>query len=124
MNNLIIEETIFTPRIEFNKNGTLLMKGKSYPENSFEFFEPVMDWIEEYFESNAQYKTIFNIEITYFNSSTSKVLFDMLDLFEENCDEHQIEVNWIYDKDDESSKEAGEDIIEDFESLKIKLIIK
>ncbi len=124
MDNLTIKETTYTPQIDFNIEGTLSMKGKSYPENAFEFYEPVMDWIEEYFENNAKDKTIFDIEITYFNSSTSKVLFDMLDLFEENCNDHSVTVNWIYDKDDESSKEAGEDIIEDFEDLEINLVTK
>ena len=124
MENLTIKETTYTPEIHFDIEGTLSMKGKSYPENAFEFYEPVMDWIEKYFESNAKDKTVFSIEITYFNSSTSKVLFDMLDLFEENSSEHSIEVNWIYDKEDESSKEAGEDIDEDFENLKINLVTK
>jgi hypothetical protein len=124
MDNLTIKETTYTPEIVFGTDGTLSMKGKSYPENAFEFYEPVMDWLEEYFENNAKEKTTFDIEITYFNSSTSKVLFDMLDLFEENCKDNTITINWIYDQEDESSKEAGEDIIEDFEDLEINLVTK
>lgn len=124
MDNLTIKETTYTPEILFNTDGTLSMKGKSYPENAFEFYEPIMDWLEEYFENNAKEKTTFDLEITYFNSSTSKVLFDMLDLFEENSKDNSIVINWIYDKDDESSKEAGEDIIEDFEDLEINLVTK
>ena len=46
------------------------------------------------------------------------------DLLEENAAKNIIEINWIYDKDNESAEEAGEDFIEDFEDLNIKLIEK
>lgn len=124
MENLHIKQDIYTPEIILNTTGDISIKGKSYPENAFEFFEPIMDWIEQYFESTTNDKTTINLEITYFNSSTSKVLFDLFDILEENCDSKDIQVNWIYDKEDESSKEAGEEFIEDFESLKINLLEK
>jgi hypothetical protein len=35
-----------------------------------------------------------------------------------------ITINWIYDKENESIEEAGEDFIEDFENLNINLVTK
>ena len=64
------------------------------------------------------------MEIIYFNSSSSKLFFDLFDLLEENNDENGIEINWIYDEENESALEAGEDFIEDFENLKINLVQK
>jgi len=123
MKNLIIEETKYTPKIELDVNGTISLIGKSYPENTFEFYAPVMEWIEKYFE-NAQEKTVVNLEIIYFNSSSSKLFFDLFDLLEEESSSNSIEINWIYDEENESALEAGEDFIEDFEDLKINLVIK
>ena len=44
-----IDATNYTPEIIFNeKNKTILLKGKSLPENSTEFYTPVLEWISEY----------------------------------------------------------------------------
>ncbi len=124
MKNLEVEATKYTPEIKLDVKGTLSLVGKSYPENTFEFYAPLMSWIEEYFDSNAADKTVVNMEIIYFNSSSSKLFFDFFDLLEDNSSENTIEINWIYDEENESAEEAGEDFIEDFEDLNIKLVIK
>jgi len=125
MDNLTIEETKYTPKIDLDAlNGTVSMAGKSYPENTFEFYEPVMKWLEEYFETSAKEETNVNLEIIYFNSSSSKLFFDLFDLLEENKDQHKITINWIYDGENESALEAGEDFQEDFEELTINLVEK
>ena len=124
MENLTIEATKYTPQIELNINGSISLVGKSYPENTFEFYTPVMNWVEEYFENSPKEKTIVNMEIIYFNSSSSKLFFDFFDLLEEESTSNNIEINWIYDEDNESALEAGEDFIEDFENLKINLVTK
>jgi len=124
MENLNIAETKYTPVINLDINGTISMVGKSYPENTFEFYAPMMDWIKEYFETSAKDTTTVNLEITYFNSSSSKLFFDFFDLLEENNDDHDIAINWIFDEENESAEEAGEDFIEDFEDLNIELVTK
>ena len=124
MENLKLEATKYTPEINLDTNGTISLSGKSYPENTFEFYAPMMKWLEEYFETSAADKTVVNIEIIYFNSSSSKLFFDFFDLLEENSNDHKIEINWIYDEENESALEAGEDFIEDFEELTINLVQK
>jgi hypothetical protein len=124
MKNLSLEETRYTPKITLDTNGIISLVGKSYPENTFEFYAPVIDWVKEYFETSAKEITTINMEIIYFNSSSSKVFFDFFDLLEEYNDECNIEINWIFDDENESAEEAGEDFIEDFEDLNIKLVTK
>ena len=124
MENLNIEETKYTPKITLDPSGTISLEGKSYPENTFEFYTPMMDWIKEYFETTPADVTTINMEITYFNSSSSKLFFDFFDLLEENSDNNTIKINWIFDEENESAEEAGEDFIEDFEGLDIKLVTK
>ena len=125
MENLNIDETKYTPKISLDvEKGIVEITGKSYPENTFEFYAPVMEWVKEYFETSVKEKTTINIEISYFNSSSSKLLFDFFDLIEENMDKSDIEINWIFDAENESAEEAGEDFIEDFETLNINLVTK
>ena len=124
MENLKLEATKYTPEISLDSSGIISLVGKSYPENTFEFYAPMMKWLEEYFEETSVDKTVINMEIIYFNSSSSKLFFDFFDLLEENTEEHDIEINWIYDEENESAQEAGEDFIEDFENLNIKLVAK
>ena len=48
----------------------------------------------------------------------------MLNGYEESSEDNTIKINWIYDEENESAEEAGEDFIEDFEDLDIELVIK
>ena len=124
MENLQIQATKYTPEIILDAKGVMSLIGKSYPENTFNFYAPLMQWTEDYFKAEPTTKTIVNMEIIYFNSSSSKLFFDFFDLLEENSSKHTIEINWIYDEENESAEEAGEDFIEDFEKLNINLVTK
>ena len=104
--------------------GLISIVGKSYPENTFEFYMPVLEWTEKYFKKSVVDSLVVNVEILYFNSSSSKLFFDFFDLLEENGDKCSIKINWIYHPENESALEAGEDFIEDFENLDINLVIK
>lgn len=124
MEKLYLEASQYTPKIELDPAGVMTFIGKSYPENTFEFYYCVAEWFKTYFKQKLTNKTIINFEIIYFNSSSSKFFFDLFDLFEDNCNEFNIEVNWYYDEHNESALEAGEDFKEDFEKLSINLLKK
>lgn len=126
MDNLLLEETKYTPLIHLDaQKGIFKLSGKSYPENTFEFYKPMMDWVEEYFSGKEKEKTVVNIEIIYFNSSSSKLFFDFFDLLEEAHNKGKnIEINWLFDKENEVAQEAGEDFKEDFEDLNFNLVTK
>ncbi|MBF0539073.1 MAG: DUF1987 domain-containing protein [Nitrospirae bacterium] len=125
MDNLNIEATKVSPRIAFNaETGVMELSGKSYPENTFDFYRPVMAWLKSYFEQAITTQVVFNLRIVYFNSSSSKLLYDMFDLIEEAQGRgYEIVINWIYDKDNESAEESGMDFKEDFESLRFNMVI-
>lgn len=124
MENLQIEKTNYTPKFDFDaKKGILSISGRSYPENTFELYKPVNEWIENYLKENNNEKTIVNLELTYLNSSSLKSYFDMFDMFEDAVENGQnIEINWIYESDDDIIEETGEDFISDFLELNIKLV--
>ena len=51
MKELIINETQNTPGVNFNPfDGILEIEGKSIPEKPDEFYNPLLDWINQYFE--------------------------------------------------------------------------
>ena len=128
MENLNIEATQSTPNINFDVSGKLSITGKSYPENTFEFYAPVMAWVRTYFSSDSSPRELtLDIEITYFNTSSSKLFFDFFDFFnhlDKNQGDFNVIVNWIYDEENESALEAGEDFVDDFDNLNIKLVPK
>jgi len=124
MENLLIEATKYTPKINFDMDSARLeIRGKSYPENTFEFYEPILTWIKHFLDNNSDKTVTFDLEIIYYNSSSSKALFDLFDIVEEAVEEgSNILINWYYDEDNETALEAGEDFIEDFENLNFNLI--
>ena len=126
MENLIIKATKYTPEINLDKNTNIMnIVGKSYPENTFEFYKPVLNWIEEYFQTKIEAEVLFNLDLEYLNSSSLKAYFDIFDILETAHENGvKITIKWIYDEDNDISEETGEDFIEDFETLNIKLVVK
>ncbi len=126
MDNLHIDLTKNTPKIDFDATaGVLEFKGKSYPENSFEFYKPVQDWIDLYFKESTNKKTLVNFDINYLNSSSIKFYFDLFDMLETSAEGNMyIEIQWHYHADDDMTLEVGEDFKEDYEDLNMILIEK
>ena len=124
MENLKLEKTNYIPEFDLNaQTGVLSIRGRSYPENTFEVYKPINEWIKNYLKDTSNEKTVVYLELTYLNSSSLKAYFDIFDLFEEATkDGKVIEISWIYESEDDIIEETGEDFIEDFESLKIKLV--
>lgn len=107
MESIKLEGTPKTPTVEFSaENGVLLLKGRSIPENSIEFYKPLIDWIENY-SACAGSKTVLNVQLEYFNTSSSKCLLDVFKKLERISD--PVAINWYYEEDDEDMLEAGED---------------
>lgn len=107
MEDIRIEGTAKTPTVNFvGTNGTLELKGRSIPENSIEFYKPLIDWIESYARS-AKANTRVDVQLEYFNTSSSKCILDLFKKLEGVGGE--IVVQWYYEEDDEDMLEAGED---------------
>ena len=110
MEPLIIEGTPKTPTVKFDaESGVIEIKGRSIPENSVEFYKPLVDWLEEY-KANPAQKTQVNIQLEYFNTSSSKCILDVFKKLEAiHKAKNDVEINWYYEEDDEDMLEAGED---------------
>ena len=107
MEDLKQEGSAKTPEVEFNASGELLLKGRSIPENSIEFYKPLIEWIESYSESPNS-STVLNVQLEYFNTSSSKCILDVFKKLE-SVTGSEVSIKWYYEEDDEDMLEAGED---------------
>ena len=127
MDDFKIEAGKYVPGICFDsKNNIFDIKGDSYPENTTELYTPVFVWLEAYLGSlEKNMEIMFNMELRYFNSSSSQVLTNFFGIMEEYaCNGMKVIINWIYDKENEIALEHGEDFQEDAEALVFNLVQK
>ncbi|MBK6264251.1 DUF1987 domain-containing protein [Marivirga sp. S37H4] len=105
-----LEATPKTPRLDFNPDAdTFVISGRSIPENSIEFYKPLLDWLENYV-SNPKKSIIFEVKLEYFNTSSSKCMVEIFRKFEKiHSAGHELTVEWYYDEEDEDMQESGED---------------
>ena len=110
MEELVIQSTSLTPGIKFDAVlGQFELKGRSIPENSLEFYQPVYEWLDAYLESPKE-KTVVNVQFDYFNTSSSKCILDILKRIDKLEDMGKdVLIKWFYDENDEDMMEAGED---------------
>jgi len=110
METISIKGTAKTPTVEFNaENGKVEIKGRSIPENSIEFYKPLVDWLDTYAAAPKE-QTEVNIQLEYFNTSSSKCILDVFKKLEVIHKEgHDVKINWFFEEDDEDMLEAGED---------------
>ena len=111
MDSINIEGTPKTPTISFDAETSVIeIKGRSIPENSIEFYKPLVDWLDK-FADVAQGTVNVNIQLEYFNTSSSKCILDVFKKLEnlQNRNRAEVVINWYYEEDDEDMLEAGED---------------
>jgi len=91
------------------------ISGRSLPEDVVAFYEPILEWLDEYAEKPLS-KTVFDFKLEYFNTASSKLLLDVLLKLEDMFDDgNDVLVRWHFPDDDEDMEEAGEeyaDIVE------------
>lgn len=110
MGKISIEGTSKTPTVLFDsEDGVMELKGRSIPENSIEFYKPIVECLDEYVGAPKD-KTSVNIQLEYFNTSSSKCILDLFKKLEAiHKGGNEVVINWHYEEDDEDMLEAGED---------------
>ena len=127
MERLEIAATRSSPAVRFDADARLFtIAGESYPENTAKFYLPLLKWLEEYFKStDSEQAFVLTLDIPYCNSSSTKVLMDLLYLLDSAVAEGRaVTVKWLYDTHNENACETGEELQEDFECLTFDLIEK
>jgi hypothetical protein len=109
MKKLIVNKTLNTPAVLFDpETGIFSIEGRSIPENPGDFYDPLQKWLSDYFKEPAK-KTIFNVNLDYVNSGSSKYLLGIFRIFKKfHHEKEDIEINWYYEEDDEAIESLGE----------------
>lgn len=109
MSDFYIKKTFNTPEVLLNySDGKFRMEGRSIPEDPAEFYEEIINNLNDYYNDPKPLTTI-ELKLEYVNSGSSKWLIDIFRLIKTNYDKgFQCKVLWYYDADDESIQELGQ----------------
>lgn len=115
MKSLVINtesDSPYYPGVFFNsETGICEISGESYMEEAYKFYLPLINWIKE-FVINEKKPIELNFKLIYFNTSSSRLILDILDILKKFRDDgKEVKVNWHFDPDDPDVK----DEVEDFE---------
>lgn len=111
---IVIKATDKTPLVEYNRDkGEFSLRGRSMPEDPLRFYLLVLELFADYIKHTPAEHTVFNFHFEYFNTASSKFLFDILKKIE-LLPQHNygVTINWYYDKYDEDIRDAGENYSE------------
>lgn len=125
MEDLVVQgshKDFFIPSVNFNSgNGICEISGESFLEDTVEFYKPLISWLEQYTQ-DVKKPLAFIVKLTYFNTSTSRCILDMLNVLKDYEDGGgEVVINWHYDENDIDMEEDIEDYMIDT-GLDINLI--
>jgi hypothetical protein len=105
MESLILQATEDTPKIVFNKqNNEFLIAERSLPENAYDFYKPIYDWLEQYILDPLD-ETELHVKLDYFNTASAKQLGKIFNLLENI--KSSLFIKWHYFADDHDMLDSG-----------------
>lgn len=119
------EKTGSTPYILIDEEKAYMkFEGESFHENVVEFYRDVSQWLEAFLKTDFDH-FVFDCELKYFNSSTAKLLFNMLLEMDECASSgKKITLNWITTADNDIIIECGEDFQEEVAHLEFNMVVE
>jgi hypothetical protein len=118
MDNIKIPGSTRTPAVSFDfVQHRFRISGESYPEDVTIFYNPLLESLDRYLSENGIKFCQFNFELIYFNSSSAKVIMMLMEKLDAAAANGvQVDVHWLYDPEDETMEELGEEFGEDLEN--------
>jgi len=114
---LEIEKTNMTPYVLIDESKRYMsFKGESYHSNAIEFFSEISDWLGRFLKTDFD-KFTFDCELRFFNSSSVKILLNMLLDMDDAKNAKNITVNWIAPANNAIIIECGEDFKTDLKNI-------
>lgn len=107
MSPLAIEQTEDTPMIALNRESDSFdISGRSLPEDSINFYAPIVEWFENYVQSPRE-ETNFVFHFEYISTSSTKQVMKLILLLNELNKTKKVNVFWKFDRDDDDMKQTG-----------------
>lgn len=119
-----VEGTKSSPRMYCDPASRVLeISGESYPENCQRLYGPLFDWLQEFLARDAAGPVVLNMEVRYFNSSTSRTFMNLFDLLDEQAGQGRpVVVNWRFHEENDTARECGEEFQDDVSHLAFNLV--
>ena len=119
MEHLFIAATPSSPEVDFEfARNVLSLKGESYPENAAVFYGEAITRLRKYLAACENTTITVNVALTYFNSSSTKMLFSMFGALNEASERgNRICLHWFHDEDDDTMLEFGQELQDDFPAI-------
>ncbi len=110
MKKLFIKETLNSPKVLFEPaKKRYEISGKSFPENSKTFYQPVFEWIDDAAANDGE-KIQLSLNFDYISSSSVITIKQLLTKIKGLCDKGaQIQILWHYDAADPDIRDIGEE---------------
>ena len=108
---LNISATADKPEVNLNpQQNTFEISGKSLPEDARLFYDPIIEWFEDY-TNKPNDLTEFNLKLNYFNSSSARKIVELLSVLEKlKEDGKEARIIWHYKSYDDIMRERGEEV--------------
>jgi hypothetical protein len=96
----IYPELVYYPIVDFNYlTGECVISGESYMEETYKFYLPVINWLKNYIAEKKP--VVFTVKLTYFNTSSSRMLLEMLLILKQYKESGgDVNVVWFYKSND------------------------
>jgi hypothetical protein len=107
--------TVSTPWVRLDPaSGRIELVGESYPANSFEFYQPIVEWLGAYLEHDRAAPVHLELELSYVNTGSIKSMLDIFDMLEHAHQEGRpVKVVWKYDSRNQRALETADEFSED-----------
>jgi hypothetical protein len=110
LNRVEIKAGVDTPYVLLDPDsGICSFEGKSYPPDVLKFYEPIIEWFDDFRYFGTEGLSV-NFKLDYYNTASSKILLELFYKLEELYKEgKKILIKWYYPDDDEEMLEVGEE---------------
>ena len=109
MEGIKYEATDRTPFIEGSiTTGEITIRGRSYPEDAPEFFQPFRDWLPEFYQKTPAGIHVI-LDLDYMNTATTTLIYDIIHTISDMSEKRDVKVTWKYEADDYDMIDKGKD---------------
>lgn len=107
MENITIEPTKKSLEVECSP-GYFKLSGNSILSDPRKFFQPIVEWVEEYVQEPEDLTTI-DLKLEYVDTASVQSVFDIMRMFKPLQDkDKEVVVNFYFEFDDPELLELGE----------------
>ena len=107
MEALILKPSEDTPEVILNPKENIFRIARiSVPEDAFEFYQPIIQWLKEYAQ-NPLPETVFEFDLEYVNTASNKQLMQLMLVLDEIAQKAPVTVKWFYESIDEDMLTLG-----------------